>query len=410
MGKLNAITIKNAKPKDKPYKLADGYSMFLLINPPTKTMKEGSYWWRYSYRLNGKQKQISLGTYPDVSLAQARVKCHEARELVAQGIDPSTARKDAKDEAQSLNENSFETVTHEWLTTKLWAQSTIDKVVSQLNRHIFPWLGKRPIAEITAPELLKVLRRVEGLGVHVTAHRLRATCGQIFRYAIATERADRDIAADLREALVAADGGHHPAVTEPKEVAQLLRAIDSLNGSFVVCSAMKLAPLLFARPGELRHAEWEEIDLEEGLWRVPAEKMKLKLPHIVPLCRQAIEILEELYPLTCRSKYVFPNIRSAAHPMSDVAMGAALARLGYKNLHTPHGFRATARTILDEVLHESVDIIEHQLSHTVKDSNGRAYNRTSHLPARIKMMQRWANYLDGLKKGAQIIPLHRREA
>ncbi|MDY0282508.1 MAG: integrase arm-type DNA-binding domain-containing protein [Salinivirgaceae bacterium] len=410
MSNLTATTVDKAKPKDKPYKLSDGNSLFLLINPPTKSMKNGSKLWRFNYRFNAKQKQLALGKYPDVSLAQARKKCLEAREVLAQGVDPSAARKEAKDEAMALSENSFELVAREFIASKknTWSKANTETVTRHLEKNAFPWLGKRPIAEITAPELLKVLRRMEERGTLETAHRVRGTCGQIFRYAIATGKAERDISADLRGALLAANKQHLAALTEPREVAELLRAIDTLEGSVVVCSAMKLAPMFFVRPGELRRAEWSEIDLDAGLWCVPAEKMKMKQPHIVPLCRQAKEILSALYPLTCRSKYVFPSDRSAIRPMSDAAMGAALARLGYKGTMTPHGFRAMARTILDEVLQERVDLIEHQLAHAVRDPNGRAYNRTSHLEGRKIMMQKWADYLDGLKAGAQVIPFRQQ--
>jgi integrase len=404
MGKLTATTIKNAKPKEKQYKLFDGQGLFIIIKP------NGSRWWRFKYRFNGKYKEISMGVYPDISLAQARKQLQDARELVAQGIDPSKARKEAREEAQALCENSFEAVAREWITiqSERLTDNTITTITRHLENNVFPWLGKRPIAEITAPELLKVLRRMEERGILETAHRIRATCGQVFRYAIAIGKTDRDIAADLRDALIPVKKKHLAAVTEPKEVAELLRAIDSLEGGLVMCTAMKLAPLFFVRPGELRKAEWHEIDLDAKLWSIPAEKMKMKQPHIVPLCRQAVELLKELYPLTCRSRYVFPSDRSAAKPMSDMAMTAALARMGYKGIMTPHGFRAMARTILDEVLQERVDLIEHQLAHTVKDPNGRAYNRTTHLDGRKKMMQRWADYLDGLKAGAQVIPFKKK--
>ncbi|MBN2644615.1 MAG: integrase arm-type DNA-binding domain-containing protein [Desulfuromonadaceae bacterium] len=403
MGKLTATTLKNAKPQEKPYKLFDGHGLFIIIKP------NGSRWWRFKYRFSGKQKEISMGVYPDTSLAQARKVCQEARERLAQGIDPSQARKDAREEAEALAENSFEAVAREWITAQRgqWTETNTNTVTRRLETNVFPWLGKRPISEITAPELLEVLRRIEERGTLETAHRMRGTCGQLLRYAIATGRAERDIAADLRGALVPVKKQHLAAIIEPKEVANLLRAIDQLEGSLVVRSAMKLAPLFFVRPGELRLAEWSEIDLEAGLWCIPPQKMKMKLPHIVPLCRQAIKILDELYPLTCRSKYVFPSDRSAARPMSNMAMSAALARMGYKGEMTPHGFRAMARTIMDEVLQERVDLIEHQLAHAVRDANGRAYNRTSHLEGRKEMMQRWADYLDTLK-AEKVVAFRRR--
>jgi integrase len=274
-----------------------------------------------------------------------------------------------------------------------------------MKNDLFPWIGSKPIVNIKAPELLAVLRRVESRGAIETARRLRIIAGQVFKYAVKTGRAERDPAADLRGALAPAKENHHAAITEPKEVAPLLRAIDGYQGSFVVKCALKLAPLFFVRPGELRHAEWSEIDLDEAVWSIPADKMKMKQAHIVPLCRQAIEILKELQPLTGASKYVFPSGRSFARAMSENAVNAALRRMGYdKGTMTGHGFRAMARTILDEVLQVRPDFIEHQLAHAVRDPNGRAYNRTAHLEERRKMMQKWADYLDGLKAGAKVLP------
>ena len=407
MSKLNATTISKAKPTDKPYKLSDGNSLFLLINPAPKKNKDGSKLWRFNYRHNGKQKQISLGIYPDIKLAVARQLCQEARELVAVGVDPSVQRKAHKKEIEALAANSFEVIAREFIKSKVnqWSIKNTEKVIRQLEVNIFPWIGKTPIAKVTAPELLAVLRRMEARGILESAHRLRATCGQVFRYAIATGRTEYDIAASLSGAMVRAKKKHLPAITDPNQVAQLLRAIDSLESTFTVYCALRLAPLVFLRPGELRSAEWSEIDFKAELWNLPAEKMKMKEPHIVPLSKQAIAIFKEIQPLTGSGRYVFPGARSTTKPISNMAIGAALRRLGYEQgTMTPHGFRAMARTILDEVLQERVDLIEHQLAHAVKDPNGRAYNRTSHLEGRKKMMQRWSNYLDGLKAGAQVIP------
>jgi integrase len=281
--------------------------------------------------------------------------------------------------------------------------------MARLERDAFPWMGKRPINEIRAPELLAVLRRVENRGALETAHRIRSIAGQVFRYAVATGRAERDCSGDLKGALPQPREKHHAAITEPKEVGPLLRAIDGYQGQFVVKCALRLAPLFFVRPGELRNAEWEEIDFDQAQWNIPAHKMKMGQPHIVPLCRQAIEILTELKELTGRSKYVFPSGRSFARPMSNNAILAALRRMGYdKDTMTGHGFRAMARTILDEVLRVRPDFIEHQLAHAVRDPNGRAYNRTAHLEGRREMMQLWADFLDGLKQGAQVLPFTKR--
>lgn len=411
MSKLNATTITKAKPKEKPYKLSDGNSLFLLINPATKKNKEGSKLWRFNYRFNGKQKQLSLGKYPDVSLAKARKLCQEAREMVASGDDPSEQRKAHREEIEALTANSFEVVAREFIKSKenQWTKSNSQKVTRQLEVNIFPWIGKTPISKVTAPELLTVLRRMEDRGILESAQRLRATCGQIFRYAIATGRTEYDIAASLSGALVQPKKKHLPAITDPQQVAQLLRAIDGLRGTFTVYCALRLAPLVFLRPGELRKAEWSEIDFDTATWNLPAEKMKMKEPHIVPLSKQAIAILKEIQPLTGSGRYVFPGARSAAKPISNMALGAALRRLGYEQgTMTPHGFRAMARTLLDEVLQQRVDYIEQQLAHAVKDALGRAYNRTHHLPARRKMMQCWADYLDGLKAGAVVIPFQQK--
>ncbi|MBN2516779.1 MAG: site-specific integrase [Deltaproteobacteria bacterium] len=279
------------------------------------------------------------------------------------------------------------------------------KILSALRRDVFPWIGTQPIKELKAPELLAVLRRIETRGALDTAHRVRGIMGRIFRYAIATGRAERDPAADLRGALPQPNEKHHAAITDPKEVGPLLRAIDGYTGHFVVKCALRLAPMIFVRPGELRHAEWSEIDLDEAVWNIPGHKMKLKEPHLVPLSRQAVEILKELQPLTGSGRYVFPSARSSARLMSENAVLAALRRMGYsKDEMTGHGFRAMARTILDEVLQVRPDFIEHQLAHAVRDPNGRAYNRTAHLAERKKMMQLWADYLDGIKAGAKVLP------
>jgi integrase len=274
-----------------------------------------------------------------------------------------------------------------------------------LERDVLPWIGKRPIAEIKAPEVLKVLQRVESRGTLETAHRIRTICGQVFRYAVATGRAERDPATDLRGALPQPQEKHRAAITEPRKAGELLRAIDGYQGSFVVKCALRFLPLVFTRPGELRHAEWSEVSFENSEWNIPAGKMKMKEPHLVPLSKQAIEILKELREYTGASRYVFPSGRTFDRPMSNNAILAALRRMGYaKDEMSGHGFRAMARTILDEVLQVRPDFIEHQLAHAVRDPNGRAYNRTAHLVERRKMMQTWADYLDGLKASAKVIP------
>jgi integrase len=404
---LTDIQVKTAKPKEKDYKLTDGDGMFLLI------ATSGGKRWRFKYRFGGKEKQLALGTYPDISLQEARKKRHEARNLLAHGIDPG-AEKKAMKESRAVQtfivENSFESVAREWHAkfSGQWTPGHAATIMDRLSRDVFPWLGTKPVSEVRPLDLLAVLRRVEGRGALETAHRIRTICGQVLRYATATGRAERDFAADLRGALPPVREKHHAALTDPKEVAELLRAIEGFQGTFHVKCALKLAPMLFVRPGELRQMEWSELDLDGAQWNIPAEKMKMKIAHIVPLSKQAVAILQELQPLTGYGRYVFPCHRSPLRPMTNNAVNAALRRMGYTSDEmTGHGFRAMARTILDEVLQVRPDYIEHQLAHAVKDPNGRAYNRTAHLVERQKMMQLWADYLDGLRVGAKVIPLKR---
>jgi integrase len=397
---LSDTTCKNVKPKEKPFKLADEKSMFLLINT------NGSKYFRFKYRFAGKEKTLALGVYPDTSLKSAREKRDEARGLLANSIDPGENRKAVKSSKAECVANSFEVIAREWYERNMTDKSEDHKkrALSLFDRDIFPYLGSKPITNIKAIELLTVLRRIEARNAIETAHRALQICGQVFRYAIATGRTERDITPDLRGSLMQAKAGHFSAVTEPKQAAELLRIIDSYTGTFVVKSALQLAPLVFVRPGELRQAEWEHIDFDTKEWRYLVTKTNT--PHVVPLSKQAIEILTNLHPLTGSGRFVFPSARTpnGSRAMSDVALLAALRRMGIgKDEMTVHGFRALARTILDEVLGFRPDFIEHQLAHAVKDPNGRAYNRTAHLPERHRMMQSWADYLDGLKNEAQVI-------
>ena len=392
---LTDTAIRRAKAKNKPYKIFDSGGLFLLISP------NGGKWWRFKYRFNNKEKLLSLGTYPDISLKAARDRRDLERKKLVDKIDPALNRKAVKAAWVDGQANSFEVVAIEWIDKRspIWAAANIKKVKGNLELNIYPWLGSRPIADITPPELLAVLRRVEARGAIHTAHRTLQICGQVFRYAIATGRAMRDPAADLRGALQPAKEGHHAAITEPMAIGALLRAIYDYKGSLITRCALRLAPLVFVRPGELRHAEWTEVNFEKAEWNIPAERMKMREPHLVPLSTQAIAILKELQPLTGRGTYVLPSPNSNKRPMSDNAVLCALRRMGIgKDEMTGHGFRAMARTVLDEVLHVRPDYIEHQLAHAVRDPNGRAYNRTAHLPERRKMMQDWADYLDGLRK------------
>lgn len=376
-------------------KLSDGGGMYLLVTATAKC-------WRMNYRFNGKQKTLALGIYPAVSLAQARARREDARKLLASSppIDPSQAKKEEKLARAAAAEQTFEFVARQWLikTAADRGVNTQEKVTAALKNNIFPFLGETPISTIKPLDMLTTLQKMEARGAIDTAHRVKQICGQVFRYAVAAGLTERDVTADLKGALAAVPRTHFSAITEPKQVGALMRAIYDYNGFPISIAALKLAPLVFVRPSELRTAEWAEIDLDAAEWRIPASKMKMRVEHMVPLSLQAVEILRSLYQVTGHGKYVFPSHRGKGAYMSENTINAALRGLGYpKEVMTGHGFRAMARTILDEVLGERVDLIEHQLAHAVKDANGRAYNRTTHLPARREMMQRWANYLDALR-------------
>lgn len=398
---LTDTAIRNAKPGAKPAKLFDERGLFLIVTPT------GGKWWRFRYKFDDKEKLLSLGVYPDVGLKDARQRRDDARKLLADDIDPGENRKAMKAVKQDRAANSFEVITREWYGKHApnWAEHHGDRIIRRFERDIFPWIGGRPIADVTAPELLAAMRRIENRGALETAHRALGNCGQVFRYAIATGRATRDPSGDLRGALPPVKGEHFAAVTEPIQAAELLRTLDGYQGTLTVACALRLAPLVFVRPGELRNAEWADIDLDAAEWRYHVTKTDSD--HIVPLATQAVAILRELYSLTGTGRYVFPGARTNGRPMSDNAILAAMRRMGIgKDEMSGHGFRAMARTILDEVLGVRPDLIEHQLAHAVKDPNGRAYNRTAHLAERRKMMQLWADYLDKLKAGAKVIPLH----
>ncbi|GAO37774.1 integrase [Sulfuricella sp. T08] len=424
---LTELEIRNAKPLEKPvkvkgekttfvtvggsYKLSDGGGMYLEVMP------NGSKYWRLKFRFAGKEKRLALGVYSapgrasseTVALTEARQMMANAKNQIREGIDPSHQRKVEKITKAQSAANTFEGVANEWLEKfgAKKAASTIEKTRFILRRDVFPWLGALPIAEIKPVDLLAVLQRIEGRGALETAHRAKQYAGQIFRFAVGTKRAERDISQDLKGALPSPNVTHRAAITDPVKFGGLLRAIDAFNGTFTVKCAIELAPLIFVRPGELRQTEWAWVDLDAATICYPASVMKMREDHIVPLSRQALEILREIQPLTGRGKYVFPSIRTGEQSMSEAAINAALRRMGFdKTEMTGHGFRAAIRTIGDEVLGFRVDIIEHQLAHAVKDPNGRAYNRTAHFPERRKMMQQWADYLDKLKVGAEVIPLH----
>lgn len=407
---LTDTTIRDTKPAEKPIKLFDGGGLFLLVTPA------GQRYWRLKYRAAGKEKLLALGVYPEVTLATVRRKRDEARENLAAGIDPSEAKKAEKRIVRLNAENSFEAVVREWHAkyAPTWSESHAGRILRRLEVDAFPWIGGKPIADLAPPDVLDALRRVEKRGALETAHRLHANISQVCRYAVATGRTQRDVTADLRGALPPFQQEHMAALTDPKEVAELLRAIDGYHGTFPVICALRLAPLLFQRPGELRAAEWAEVDLDAGIWEIPCDRMKRTKQgkasggaHIVPLSSQAVTVLYELHALTGNGRFLFPSVRTKDRPMSDNTINGALRRLGYDgDTMTGHGFRAMTRTILDEVLGLPAAIIEAQLAHAVKDPLGRACNRTAHLPQRREMMQRWADYLDRLKTEANVIEIN----
>ena len=361
---LTDTKIRTAKAREKAYKLADEKGLFLLVKP------NGSKYWRFKYRFAGKEKLLSIGVYPDVTLAGARDKRDEARKLLASDVDPGVAKQVSKRATKASAENSFEAIAREWFIkhSVKWVESHRDDIIRRLERDIFPWMGKTSISKITPLELLSILHRVESRGAIETAHRLQQTCGQVFRYAIITGRAERDPTSDLRGALQPVRKRHYASITEPKAIAGLLKSIADYQGSFITKCALQLAPLVFVRPGELRKAEWSEINFDNVEWRIPAEKMKMRCLHIVPLSIQAISILKELQPLTSNAKYLFPSARSLQRPMSENTINAALRRLGYaKEEMTAHGFRSMASTLLNEQGWNR-DAIERQLAHSVNNN------------------------------------------
>lgn len=397
---LTVKEIDAAKPKDKPYKLSDGEGLYLEVMP------SGSRYWRLKYRFGGKEKRLALGVYPDVRAPKARAKAKEARDLLQAGSDPAAQRKADKLASKLALLNTFEAIARAWMKEgRNVADAQNRKTLARLETDVFPWLGHRPIAEIEAPDVLAVLRRIDSRGARYTAHRARSEMGRVFRFAIASGLAKSDPTQALRGAIPPAKTNHFASITEPAKVGEMLRAFDGFAGSFPVLCALRLSPLLFVRPGELRKAEWSHIDLDRAEWRYHVSKTTTD--HLVPLAKQAVEILRELHALTGDGRYVFPSARTRQRPMSDAAVNAALRRLGYdtRTEITGHGFRAMARTILHEELHQKPEVIEHQLAHKVPDALGSAYNRTKFIKERRAMMQIWADYLDKLKKGANVVPL-----
>lgn len=412
---LTDTAIRNAKPgvtpqaqiTNKSYRMYDTGGLYIEVSP------SGGKWWRLKFRVDGKEKRLSLGTYPEVGLKDARRKRDDLRKQLADGIDPGEHRKAVKISRTEMAANSFEVVAREWFGkfSPTWAKGHADKLIRRLERDVFPWVGKKPVNSIKPPEVLAVLQRIESRGAIETAHRAKQNMGQVFRYAIQTGRAESDPTQPLKGALTPVNHKHFPTLTDPKDIGALLRAIEDFSGSHIVKAALKLAPHVFLRPGELRMAEWKDFDLKAGLWTVPAsarklknaEKQKSSNDHLVPLSTQAIAILKEIQPISGDKQFVFPG-RNGGIPISNNTLNAALARMGYKETIKVHGFRAMARTILDERLGFPPDWIEHQLAHAVRDPLGRAYNRTTHLDGRKKMMQGWADYLDSLKNEAKGSP------
>lgn len=402
--KLTEIAVRKAKPETKPYKMSDGRGMYLEV------ASNGSKYWRLKYRFGGKEKRLALGVYPDVSLALARERRDAARKLLAQDIDPGETKKAAKAAGSEKATNTFEVVTREWLASYMAdkTESHTGRILRRFELYLFPWIGSKPIADITAPEILQHIKRVQTQNKLETAHRTLQATGQVFRYAVQTGRAVRDVTADLKGALPSPTVKHMAAFTEPGQVAELLRAIDGFTGTFTVQTALRLAPLVFVRPSELRTAKWADIDLQAAEWRYRVSKTQTD--HLVPLSKQAVHLLQEIQPLSGHGEFVFMGGHDPKKPMSEAAINAALKRMGYdtKTQITGHGFRAMARTILHERLNIDPHVIEHQLAHKVPDALGAAYNRTKFIEQRRAMMQQWADYLDELKAGAKILVL--REA
>jgi len=399
---LTDAQIRSLKPADKPARFFDSGGLYLEVSPA------GGKLWRFKYRFNGKHKTYSIGKYPLTSLSEARDELQKAKKLLEKGIDPSASKRQSKFEQSK----TFETVSREWWHAKRgkWSSGHASLVWSRLEKNVLPWLKSRPITEFTTRELLEVLRKVEGRGAIETARRIGQVLNQIFIYSVASGYCENNPASSLNQAVKERKVKNFAAITEPKQIKELLKAIDGFTGSFVVLSALKLAPFVFVRPGELRKAEWKEIDFDQSGWTIPAEKMKMRRPHIVPLSRQAIEILKALEPLTGSGRYVFPSIRTAARPMSENTINVALRRLGYsKDEMTGHGFRTMASTRLHEMGWKS-EIIEMQLAHADTNKIRGTYNKAEYLDSRIEMMQAWSDYLDCLKNEEtkdKVIPLRR---
>ena len=389
---LTDTKLRNLKPREALFRLADTNGLCIEVRPT------GSKIWRYRYRFAGKANMLTVGEYPAVSLAEARAERDRARAVLKAGSDPAQVARIQRAAKIEQAGNTFAVVAEELMgkRVKKLSPGSVARERRMLEKDLGPFIGDLPIQDITAPLLLMALRKIEGRGAVETAHRARAAASLVFRYAVATGRTKHNPASDLIGALSSTKTKHFASLTEPTEVAKLLKAIYGYQGSPIVSASLRLSAMLFVRPGELRHARWEDINLDTAEWRYVTSKTKVS--HIVPLAKQALEALREVQPYTRRSQYVFPGVRSASKPISENTINAALRNLGFDStMMTAHGFRAMARTLLDEVLGFRPDFIEHQLAHAVRDPLGRAYNRTSHLEERTKMMQAWADYLDSLR-------------
>ncbi len=407
---LNNVRVESAKPGEKQYKLADERGLYLLVHP------SGCKWWRMKYRFgprkDGKpgkaEKVLALGVFPEVSLKRAREKRDDARRLLADGVDPSAKRQEQAHAQRIAHLHTFKAVATAWMAlNKGWTESHATRSRRRFERYVFPWIGDRAISEVKRPDIREVLRRIESAGWTETAHRVLQLCNSVFEYANHDEITDHNPCRGLQQVLAPVQVRHHPTITDPKRVGELLRAIDGFNGTLPVASALRLAPFVFVRPGELRKAVWSEFELDgDGpLWRIPAERMKMREQHLVPLSKQAVAILRDLQPLTGPDGYVFPSVRNSVRPMSENTLNVALRRLGYdKSTMTAHGFRSMASTILNEQQWHK-DAIERQLAHGDRDKVRGSYNFAEHLPERRRMMQAWADYLDGLRAGARVLPI-----
>lgn len=407
---LTDVAIRSAKPKERPYKLGDALGLFLLVQPT------GGKLWRFKYRMDGREQKLSLGAYPEVSLSEARKRRDEARQLLAAGKDPGVEKKRAKLRSSIQSEDTFSALSVEYCTKRKrdglrpWAPATAERseyLLSLLDRT----LGPLPIAEIEPADVLAAIRKIESRGTLESARRTLQLAGAVFRYGVATARLRSDPTRDLRGALITPRVRNYSAITDPSRVGELLRAIDGYQGQGLTRCALQLAPHLFVRPGELRHAEWAEIDLERGVWTIPAGKMKMRKPHSVPLSRQAIALFREIYPATGPTGFVFPSLRTRSRPMSENTLNAALRRLGFgKDEMTTHGFRTMASSLLNESGKWNPDAIERALAHGDSDRVRGAYHRAAYWSERVEMAQWWSDHLDTMRKGADVVTLRSRVA